>query len=330
MQVGPSHAMPVGPSHAMAELLRYVGERDAREAIVHPFMLYKLSNWRLSSAATESPASERHDASYYDVTSVRELEISSAPMVRTGDIVYVECDRFDDFVRDLLPLMQSRIIVATGKLHIPAVARSSAADCVLAHRNVAFWLSQNPVYENHPKYIGVPYGVILENLPALRAEILKPQLPREERVVHCGLSRSHPDREDLLPLQDLRMPLDEFYALLHRSAGVISPQGDRPDCYRHVEAILLGCTPIGTLPSSYSELYPEYTYLNASRAAVQEIATSRKPPPRLPRIEDHDRWRFLQDPWIRKVQALQVQVRGSTSLLRGTESDDREENPECV
>lgn len=41
-----------------------------------------------------------------------------------------------------------------------------------------------------------------------------------------------------------KLAVDDYYRAMASTEYVLSPNGDRPDCYRHYEALLLGAIPI--------------------------------------------------------------------------------------
>lgn len=52
-----------------------------------------------------------------------------------------------------------------------------------------------------------------------------------------------------------KLPNDEYYDMIATSRFMYSPNGDRPECYRHYEAIAFGTIPITELDQ---ELYPHF------------------------------------------------------------------------
>jgi hypothetical protein len=51
-----------------------------------------------------------------------------------------------------------------------------------------------------------------------------------------------------------------FYKSMQKAQFIISPVGDKPECYRHIEAIGLGTIPISDLHIQYKELYGDNMY----------------------------------------------------------------------
>ena len=87
--------------------------------------------------------------------------------IKQYDIIQVQVDYFDFFYEQLLPFLKSKnikIILLTSQWHIPQITRSEKTDTLLKDPSIHLWISQNPIYMNNPKYIGIPYGILHHNL----------------------------------------------------------------------------------------------------------------------------------------------------------------------
>ena len=63
-----------------------------------------------------------------------------------------------------------------------------------------------------------------------------------------------------LPYLD-KIKLEDYYLKMAESKYVISPIGDRDDCYRHYEAIGLGCIPISNINKElYGSIFEDSMY----------------------------------------------------------------------
>ena len=92
---------------------------------------------------------------------------------------------------------------------------------------------------------------------------------------------SNPDRA-LVP-QGEKQPPDEYYKTMHESKYVLSPDGDRPECYRHYEAIGLGTMPITQLhPHLYRHLAGNVVF-NDTMWDVSEMEATLSPNPNVNR-----------------------------------------------
>jgi hypothetical protein len=77
----------------------------------------------------------------------------------------------------------------------------------------------------------------------------------KNKLIFVGFvsQKSNPDRA-LVP-QGEKLSPKEYSQKMHESKYILSPDGDRPECYRHYEAIGLGTMPITQLhPHLYRHL----------------------------------------------------------------------------
>ena len=84
--------------------------------------------------------------------------------IKQYDIVLCQVNFFESFVSNILPKLKKKIILITSQWAYPAIERSDKTDMVLAHPNIMLWISQNPIYANHPKYMAFPYGINMASL----------------------------------------------------------------------------------------------------------------------------------------------------------------------
>lgn len=95
------------------------------------------------------------------------------------------------------------------KLH-----RSELSKSLLLHRNVAFWLSQNPIF-SHRKYGAIPYGVNMFNAAALLEEMAA----LEARDEAWRAAMGHPTRSELAAQAEAEARAREAEALRTGGAG---------------------------------------------------------------------------------------------------------------
>jgi hypothetical protein len=174
--------------------------------------------------------------------------------VLANEIVYVQVDYFDHFAKNVFPDIANRFYLVTGQWNLPALKRSALTDAVLEHPKVIAWMSQNPVYQHHPKYMGMPYGVshkAVGSYDEIRNRGL--EISRQILTHQWCNPDTNPERARLIPAGWLTQI--DFYEKLRTSRFVISPAGDRDDCYRHLEAIGLGCRPISNANEMLRDVY---------------------------------------------------------------------------
>jgi hypothetical protein len=141
----------------------------------------------------------------------------------------------------------------------------SAIDAILQHPRVLYWFCQNlPKYggthPHHPKLASFPFGIKQRvtddplqptNGAAYQQvfqEALHPNFSKN-RTLFAGyvtVMSNERDRANIPASSTVLLPL-EFYRATAQSRYIPSPNGDRPECYRHYEALGLGTAPITQL-----------------------------------------------------------------------------------
>lgn len=71
--------------------------------------------------------------------------------------------------------------------------------------------------------------------------------PRNDFIFAGYLSKRNRDKRKKIPGTAERLPEREYWKRIHHSDYVLSPDGDRPECHRHYEAIGMGAVPITSL-----------------------------------------------------------------------------------
>jgi len=179
-------------------------------------------------------------------------------IINDYDVIYVECILFDLFIDQILPKINKKIILITGLYNFPQIFKNSKTDYLLNHPNILLWISQNPVYINHPKYVPFPYGIAPYNLEKYAKQLLL-SVYKTKHITFLPINNGTNECRKKLP--DLPvMDTCEYYENVSASEFVISPIGDRDDCYRHYECIGLGSIPISNVGETYKALFQDNMY----------------------------------------------------------------------
>lgn len=239
--------------------------------IMTPFAPWFLSEYFMGDEF-EQHIGTKHLNDHRSVT-----RISSAPhcaFLPEMAVLFVQVNFFRKFVTDCLPFLQRRMILITGQWHLPALEEN--ADTMLTLRNplVYHWFAQNPVVA-HEKLSALPYGVKHENLGAFQLELKTPAL-KSITLVNLPLSPTHVDREPLIDESTSKDSMDVYYRKLKSARYVISPMGDRPDTYRHWEAIGLATVPICNCPLTLKLLFLDGMLLAEPDAMVRLLKSSKR------------------------------------------------------
>jgi len=194
-------------------------------------------------------------------------------------LLYVQTDQFEQWANECLPLLQDKIVLLTGKWHLPQIHRSNVSEFVLMHPKILLWASQNPIFD-HKKYLALPYGIRHTNIAGVIEISTSTKVKKVSILAHMGLAPTHPDRARL-PRVD-KLPLRKYLETLQQSSFVISPMGDRPDAYRHWEALALETIPVCNCPPEMKQLFGK----NMVFATIDEIQAIINHPNKLLNFQD--------------------------------------------
>jgi len=195
------------------------------------------------------------------------LRSNNFSCINDYDIIYVQVNFFERFCLQHLDRLGKKIVLMTGQWHSPQILRSPLSDRVLNHPNIVLWVSQNPIYHDHPKYMAFPYGVEYYKIDEYANVILNHDGKKANKVKYLPVStNTHPCRFHLPVLP--KLPALEFFTRVADTQFLISPIGDRNDGFRHWEAIGLGAIPICNLDK---DLYECLFTTNMKYSRIEEI-----------------------------------------------------------
>jgi len=228
---------------------------------VHPCSGYLLSKHIVCS----KKEAQKYESRFPHVAKRNELftTTSSFHRIRNNDVVYVHTDPpmiryFLDTIVPYLKKQQIKVILFTGKETLPQVRRTALSERLLACDQIRLWISQNPIYQNHPKYFAFPYGLrsshrMLDIYHAYyrRSNASKTiVLSNMAQLAHHHLPKDHIRNKHQVLFHKNKLTIEEYMDTLHRSKFTVSTAGDREDCYRHYESILMGCIPVSNISKS--------------------------------------------------------------------------------
>ena len=188
-----------------------------------------------------------------DINSTNNLDI-----IEDYDIVQCQVNFFNHFIENILPKIDKKIILITSQFEYPYLTRSEQTDFVLHHPNIVLWISTNPIYEPSERYMAFPCGLSQFNLSIYTNILLNKEIIKERELTHMHLSETNPCR-DLLPKGE-KYSEEEFYDNIRKSKFMISPIGDRDDCYRHYECIGLKTIPMSNVGDYYKDIFTNNMY----------------------------------------------------------------------
>jgi len=205
--------------------------------------------------------------------------------IKEGDIIQIQVDLLDFFYVKITPILYTRkikVIIFTSQWHLPQVTLSSKTDLLLNHENILLWISQNPIYKNHPKYMAFPYGICHHNVIHYVYFIKQNQINDKNIMIlnHYSSVHGHLPSDHIRKKYDLfgknsgnLTNYDEFLNNLLHSKFVISTTGDRDDCYRHYECIGLNAIPISNIDPFYKDIFGENMVYSHAEEMVSMVDT---------------------------------------------------------
>tara|TARA_Y100000741_G_C18258819_1_gene559898 strand:- start:1250 stop:2191 length:942 start_codon:yes stop_codon:yes gene_type:complete len=215
--------------------------------------------------------------------------------IKNNDIIVCQVNYFDLFSREIFPTLgNKKIILITSQWAYPALERSDSTDKILASPNIILWISQNPIYENNDKYMAFPYGINMKDISLYYSHLAGVnmdisgnrdllQLNKNKNILHTNLNVEEWYPEDHIRRNFScfgtespdRIGYVQYLKELTRSRYILSPQGDRPDCYRNYEAIGLGCIPIANLDGEFKRIFGENMIYRSGEEMQNILQTSR-------------------------------------------------------
>lgn len=227
------------------------------------------------------------------------LRTRNLSVIKTGDVIYVQVDclkYFLDEVLQWLEITQTKIILITGQYHLPSLKKGIISEILLRHPNILLWICEDPIYDErvYPKFIGMPTGFnhtsILDYMDFVKrftetfVVAQKPGKPNKivntHTQVHNHLPINHIRRTHAIfgVESGARIPYEEYLNRILQAQFVMSPIGDRDDCYRHYESIGLGAIPISNIGDTYLPIF-EGSIIKASPDEMSKIYTNQTLPP---------------------------------------------------
>lgn len=197
-------------------------------------------------------------------------KLRNASHVEEHDTIYVPHTALTQFVDEVLPRLAVRVVVISGQTTNVEPGPATAVGTLLDHPLVARWFCQNlPKYgggrADHPKVRPFPYGLLdLEWYMNPKTfhdykrvffdSLTAPATAAKTELIFAGPLRNSTRGRADVPAAGLyrnarqgMMAPAKYYARMAQARYIVSPNGDRPECYRHYQAIGLGTMPLTEL-----------------------------------------------------------------------------------
>lgn len=180
--------------------------------------------------------------------------------IKNMNIIFVQNNFFDTFIKDYLPNIKCKIILITGQWNLPQLQVEDKTKKLLEDNRIHRWFSQNPIFK-HQKYIPFPYGLNygynLKNPEILiYVNELLQNCTKNKNIENLPMNyKTNVCRKKFPVLNPITN--EEFYKKIHESKFILSPIGDRNETYRHWESIGLGTIPIANVGELYKDLFKD-------------------------------------------------------------------------
>jgi hypothetical protein len=197
------------------------------------------------------------------------LQNNNYDIIKNNDIIQVQNDHLDFFIDIVLPIIKKnniKVIIITSQEWLPQIHRNEKTDSLLNDENIILWISYNPIYNNHIKYLPIPYGIAQWNINNYINFLKNNNNIQKENKIYNSPStpHGHLHADHIRNKYDIfgknsgsRVNFFDYLYNIRKSYFVISTAGDRDDCFRHLESIGLDAIPISNISSNYKEVYED-------------------------------------------------------------------------
>jgi len=188
--------------------------------------------------------------------------------LQENDTIYVPFSGMQKFVNKVLNDISVNVVIISGQTHkLPKLSENTLAT-LLNHPRVLFWFCQNLSIFGYPhqKIRPFPYGlketghkgkltfeaykrVYFKHLNNnnTNTNMTAYDNKKKKTLVYAGpLGKTNPARGSI-PQSNRKLHPEAYFTKIAESQYILSPNGDRPDCFRHYEALGLGTIPITEL-----------------------------------------------------------------------------------
>ena len=233
--------------------------------IITPFTGYYISNYYIGNEIISYNLPNTTSINLLN-NDCDDIIIEKLNKINNNDIIYVQYNFFDIFI-NILKNINKKIILLTGQWQLPKLLKSDKTDDLLNNDKILLWFSQNPIYDNK-KYFPFPYGINygyeLDN-PSIRiySKYLVNNYKNnfDKNIIISNLPMNYITnicRNVFVQLNYI--DYETFCNKLIKSKFILSPIGDRDDCYRHWEAIGFDTMPISNVGNLYKPLFNDNMY----------------------------------------------------------------------
>lgn len=259
-------------------------DKNPIEYLVTPITPYFICNHFISTEINKDQAN--FIETELELKANNLLENKNYNDIQNFDIIQIQVQYLNLFYDEILPIITKnniKVIIITSQFWLPQIHKSDKTDLILNHNHILLWISQNPIYMNHAKYMAFPYGLYHKTIDQY-VNFIKSNCMNTHKHIKILNQRSSPHPH--LPDNHIRKKYDifginsgpmfdytEYLTNILNAEFVISTAGDRDDCYRHYESIGLNAIPISNITNGYKEIFLENMVYSNGQDMVDMVNT---------------------------------------------------------
>ena len=143
--------------------MEYQNKAGGLYKLINPLTPYFIADFYISDEISYPECNDYSWRNTFDrslIKGVDLLKTRNYDLVKDYNIVQCEMNLLSFFKHDILPeLKGKKIVLFTSQCKYPSLELNELTDEILNHPSILLWISQNPIYENHHKFMAFPYGI---------------------------------------------------------------------------------------------------------------------------------------------------------------------------
>jgi hypothetical protein len=236
-------------------------DREVFNYLISPYSGYLFADYYIGSEIQD-------DKININLSNKKNLKyIENYDKIKYKSIIMCQNNYLSDFVDNILPNINKKIILITGQVLLPQLKKNSITDKVIKNNKIILWFCQNPIaeYKHISKYQVFPYGLKpYWNSMVVYYNFLKSvdnfnnkniYISNLYSTVHTHLPENHIRKKYPIFSSSKKLSYNLYLSKILSSKFLISTNGDRDDCYRHYEAIGLNTVPISNIGFLYKRIF---------------------------------------------------------------------------
>lgn len=198
-------------------------------------------------------------------TKINLKNLKNYKKIKYKSIIMCQNNYISNFVENILPNINNKIILITGQWHLPKLEKNNITDKIIKNKKILIWFCQNPIseYKNISKYEVFPYGLTHTSIGQYYKFLKSIDDFNNKNIyisnlyssVHNHLPENHIRKKYPIFSSSERLSYNLYLSKILSSKFLISTGGDREDCYRHYEAIGLNTIPISNIGYLYKRIF---------------------------------------------------------------------------